>query len=155
MPSILSVMQTLTDCYLETRTTPSPFFARSLPFPFLSFSLAPSGIIMPQNALGLIALPSVFALISFLAYGPQLLFRHIEPYILEQTQALVFNALVCCVWITYARTCFTDPGWVPSAWAVHHPASEQPLPSKRTPGWCRKCEAFKPPRAHHCKICQR
>lgn len=120
---------------------------------FLCYFLLP--LLMSRSALGSLALPGVFALISYLAYGSQILFRHIEPHALEQKQAFIFNALVACIWITYARACFTNPGWVPPAWNSNHSASEQSPPSKKTLRWCRKCEALKPPRAHHCKICQR
>lgn len=124
-------------------------------YPRLLSLLLSSPLLMSQSALGSLALPGVFALISYLAYGSQFLFRHIEPHALEQKQAFIFNALVACVWITYARACFTNPGWVPPAWNSNHSASEQSPPSKKTLRWCRKCEALKPPRAHHCKICQR
>lgn len=97
----------------------------------------------------------VVALIVFLAYGSQILFHHIEPYILERKQAFIFNTLVGCIWITYTRACFTNPGWIPPTWHRDNSAFEQSPPSKKTLRWCRKCDALKPPRAHHCKICQR
>lgn len=129
----------------------SPNFPSSLHFTLLSTS----ALLMPQNTLGNLALLAVVALIAFLAYGPQVLFHHIEPYALKQEQAFIFNALVGCAWITYIRACFTNPGWVPPAWNLGPSASEQSRLSKKTPRWCRKCEALKPPRAHHCKLCQR
>ena len=129
-------------------------FPKILCLTFISES-ALSGVIMHQIASNSLALLGVVALISFLAYGPQILFQYIEPHALEQKQAIIFNALVCCTWISYTRTCFTNPGWVPHAWNLDHLASEQSLPSKRTPRWCRKCETIKPPRAHHCKNCKR
>ena len=116
---------------------------------------APSDVIMHQIASRRLPLLSVVTLISFLAYGPQILFQHIEPHALERKQAIIFNVLVCCIWISYARTCFTNPGWIPHALSLDHSASGQSLPSKRTPRWCRRCEAMKPPRAHHCKTCRR
>ena len=122
---------------------------------FISDSEIIPSVTMHQNASRCLALLSVIALISFLAYGPQILFQYIEPHALDQKQAIIFNALVFCIWISYIRTCFTNPGWVPHAWSLDHSASGQSLPSKRTPRWCRKCEAIKPPRAHHCKNCRR
>lgn len=112
---------------------------------------------MPQNASGYLALTGVVALISFLAYGSQFLFRYVEPHALQQKQAFIFNALVACIWITYTRASFTNPGWVPRALNLDHSASRHSPPLKKVPRWrwCRKCEALKPPRAHHCKICQR
>ena len=147
-------MHALTACYTYeyeyNRHENNNFF--SLP---LHSHLRPLELIMTQSASVRLALPSVVVLILFLAYGSQILFRYIEPYALEQKQALIFNALVCCIWITYIRTCFTNPGWVPNSWSLDRPPSEQSVPLKRTARWCRKCEAFKPPRSHHCKNCRR
>ncbi|KAM0799110.1 palmitoyltransferase with autoacylation activity Pfa4 [Usnea florida] len=110
---------------------------------------------MRQNSLGDLALPAVVALISFLAYGPQLLFRHMEPYALERRQTVIFNVLVACIWTTYAQASFTNPGWVTPVLS-QDPSTSEHLPlSRRVSRWCRKCEASKPPRAHHCKVCQR
>ena len=129
-------------------------FPVSLPFGSHCCLLS-SVLLMPQKALGSLAFPCVLSLISFLAYGPQFLFCHIEPYALAQKQAFIFNVLVGCIWITYTRACFTDPGSVPPAWTPDRSVSGQSSSSEKTSRWCRKCEALKPPRAHHCKICRR
>ena len=129
--------------------------AETYAFPSLLFRLISSVVLMPQYSFGDLALPGVVSLISFLAYGSQVLFRHIEPYALAHKQAFIFNTLVGCVWITYTRACFTDPGSVPPDWNLGHSASRQSPSFQKTSRWCRKCEALKPPRAHHCKICQR
>lgn len=110
---------------------------------------------MPHDALRSLALLGVVALITFLAYGPQILFHHIEPYALEQKQAITFNVLVGCILITYTRACVTNPGWVPPSRKPDHSASNQSTLSKNKLRWCKKCEALKPPRAHHCRTCQR
>ena len=102
-----------------------------------------------------LAFPGVIILIAFLAYGPQLLFRSLEPHALELRQWVIFNSLVICIWITYGRACFTNPGSVPSEWALDTNVSSDPEVRRKKHRWCRKCEAFKPRRAHHCKICQR
>ena len=126
-----------------------------LPFLYYSFSFISSAVLMLQNSIGDLALPAVVALISFLAYGPQVLFRHIEPYALGKRQTVIFNVLVACLWITYAQASFTNPGWVSPVLSQDHSTSEYSQSSKRVSRWCRKCEALKPPRAHHCKVCQR
>ena len=110
-----------------------------------------------MNGLARFAPLVVSVLISFLAYGSQVLFIYIEPYTLERQQALLFNALLTCLWICYARACLTDPGHVPDDWfpVVEKGGDERPehvLPKSR---WCKKCKKAKPPRAHHCKTCQR
>ena len=99
-----------------------------------------------------LALPAVAGLIALLSYGPQLLFKSIEPSPLGPRESFVFNACVTCVWICYARACFTDPGRVPSGWKPEDSNQLIHAPRQR---WCRKCETFKPPRAHHCKTCRR
>lgn len=156
-PRIPAFLHTL--IALEYTREPSVFSNPSYPATRLLFIhncfLLSSAVLMPQNALGSLAFPGVVALISFLAYGSQILFRHIEPYALEQKQVFIFNALVGCIWITYTQACFTNPGWTPPAQNLYHSNSEQSPSSNKTPRWCRKCKALKPPRAHHCKICQR
>lgn len=102
-----------------------------------------------------LAVPGVLALVSFLAFTSQLLFLHIEPHPLYSQQALGFNALIVCLLVSYARACTTSPGYVPQQWSQQTAVVfENPsnIPSKKR--WCRKCENYKPPRAHHCKVCQ-
>lgn len=109
---------------------------------------------MTSSWLNRLALPAVVCLIAFLSYGSQILFIYIEPGPLRQRQAFLFNAGVVSSWICYLRACFTDPGRVPSDWKPDAVVADQ-QELARKPRWCRKCDAFKPPRAHHCKTCQR
>ena len=108
---------------------------------------------MAQTALGWLTIPAVVALILFLSYGSQILFFFIEPSPLDFQEALTFNILVACVWITYARACLTNVGWVPAGWSPEQAPAKTNDTSPRRKRWCRKCQAAKPPRAHHCKIC--
>lgn len=89
-------------------------------------------------------------LISFLAFTSQLQFRLVQPGPLSHQTTGIFNSLIAALLISYWRACRTDPGHVPPGWTPAEDASSGV--SKR---WCRKCEAFKPPRAHHCKECKR
>ena len=107
-----------------------------------------------------LAPPSVTALIAFLAYGSQYFFRYTEPQSLEWSQAFIFNALVACIWTCYLRACCTDPGRVPPGWIpgdlkVDGVSPQQNEHNENRQRWCKRCEALKPPRAHHCKTCQR
>lgn len=110
-------------------------------------------------SLAQLALAGVVSLIAFLGYGPQYLFHHIEPSALDQKQSIVFNFLLFCTWVCYARACFTDPGHVPQDWENHgflDQDSDLDMANQyNQTRWCRKCENRKPPRAHHCKNCQR
>ena len=102
---------------------------------------------------------AVSLLISGLAYGSQVLFVYMEPYALDAQQTWIFNLLVLCIWICYVRACVTNAGHVPPGRVPELPegvslekgGDEVTLRGR----WCRRCKAFKPPRAHHCKTCQR
>ncbi|PYH91325.1 zf-DHHC-domain-containing protein [Aspergillus ellipticus CBS 707.79] len=102
-----------------------------------------------------LATPSVCLLISVLAYGSQYFFLHFEPAPLRNSELWRINIFALCIWICYYRTCTVDPGRIPKDWK---PLNSKQLEADRASGrqrWCRKCEAFKPPRAHHCRNCQR
>ncbi|KAK4952385.1 Palmitoyltransferase [Elasticomyces elasticus] len=97
-------------------------------------------------------------IISSLAYPSQWLFYYIEPGPLRKGDAYIFNLLVASALFCYYRACFTDPGSIPSDWqnivrlnGSVSDAAQLPLQQR----WCRKCEMYKPPRAHHCKTCKR
>ena len=79
--------------------------------------------------------------------------HHVESNAVQPRQALIFNVLVGCTWITYLRACFTSPGHVPAGWSIAGSPSNATTTGRSK--WCKKCEAFKPQRAHHCKICKR
>ncbi len=110
-------------------------------------------------SLAQLALTGVISLIAFLGYGPQYLFHYTQPGPLHQGQSLIFNALLLCTWCCYARACFTDPGHVPRNWEsdgfIDQGAGREGASQHGGTRWCRKCENQKPPRAHHCKVCER
>jgi len=108
---------------------------------------------MELPSLNALAIPAVLCLISFLAFSSQYLFISIDPRPLSSKEYLVFNLLISCLLISYFQAIRTDPGHVPSAWG----SEESDLTSVVKPRqrWCRKCNAYKPPRAHHCKVCGR
>ncbi|KAH0721676.1 hypothetical protein KY290_006681 [Solanum tuberosum] len=72
----------------------------------------------------------------------------------------VFFTVVAAMCISnYALAIYTDPGQVPSSFV---PDVEDPdnivHEIKRKGGdlrYCQKCSLYKPPRAHHCRICNR
>ncbi|KAE9967485.1 hypothetical protein EG328_008175 [Venturia inaequalis] len=99
-----------------------------------------------------LAVPGVLCLISFLSFSSQYLFYHIDPEPLTREETITFNLLIAALLISYARCVLTDPGHIPHDWALN---SDKPSVAGVKPRWCRKCEAVKPPRAHHCKICKR
>lgn len=107
-----------------------------------------------------IAVPFVALLISFLSYSSQVLFYYIEPGPLSQKQALWFNIFVAGIWWCYERAITADPGrkgWVDKVAPVReaNEADGSVLTFDRKLRWCKKCDAVKPPRAHHCRKCGR
>lgn len=115
-----------------------------------------------------LAVPAVSILIFFLVCTPQYFFAHFEPAPLETEEFLWGNGLAVVVVICYWRACCVDPGQIPHDWKQKETANVkgeglhddddddyddvQKIGRQR---WCRRCEALKPPRAHHCKTCGR
>ncbi|KAE8711031.1 putative protein S-acyltransferase 16 [Hibiscus syriacus] len=72
--------------------------------------------------------------------------------------ALVYTGIsVMCVF-NYAVAILADPGWVPSAYMPDIEDSKVSIHEIKRKGgdlrYCQKCSHFKPPRAHHCRICK-
>ncbi|KAL4883811.1 DHHC palmitoyltransferase-domain-containing protein [Aspergillus karnatakaensis] len=102
-----------------------------------------------------LAISSVCTLIAFLAYTSQYFFLHFEEAPLTKDEVWKINVFATCIWICYYRACSVDPGHIPKGWM---PSDRKQLEADQASGrqrWCRRCEAFKPPRAHHCKTCRR
>ena len=110
-----------------------------------------------------LAIPAVSILILFLAYTSQYLFYYIEPGPLSKNQAIWFNIVVLATWVCYDRACTVDPGpkgWIKksgldSCGSEDEDEVDGELKLKTRMRWCKKCEAVKPPRAHHCRQCGR
>ena len=114
----------------------------------------------PFTSLEDLAIPGVSILILFLAYTSQYLFYYIEPGPLTKTEAIWFNIFVLGIWWCYDRACFVEAG--PKGWVgkvirdegeSDDEAEDRVL--KKGMRWCKKCDAVKPPRAHHCRKCGR
>ncbi|KAF2456870.1 Palmitoyltransferase [Lineolata rhizophorae] len=108
------------------------------------------------------AVPAVLSLISFLSFSSQYLILQLDPGPLDYRQTLIFNSLIACLLISYARACVTDPGRIPEDWLDQFVSNgesksdeSRQRASKLRRRWCSKCNIYKPPRAHHCKSCQR
>lgn len=120
-------------------------------------------------------------LIAFIAYSsqffillPLLEWDVFSPHAVRLL--LPFNLLVGMVFWTYYLCVTTDPGGIPKGWVrpfLARPrlkadifAQEPPPQAEDTtavevkkltggPRYCRNCRAYKPPRTHHCRQCQR
>ncbi|KAI7900666.1 DHHC palmitoyltransferase-domain-containing protein [Cokeromyces recurvatus] len=66
------------------------------------------------------------------------------------------NILLISIYINYYLACTTNPGNIPEGWEPPSSVLEDDrvLPvGFQGPRFCKKCEKYKPPRAHHCKQC--
>ncbi|ORY19399.1 DHHC palmitoyltransferase-domain-containing protein [Clohesyomyces aquaticus] len=105
--------------------------------------------------LSALAVPSVYGLISFLAYSSQWLLLYLDPEPISKKQLIRFNVLLVCLLITYTRAVIVDPGRIPRSPEKEEDNIDGKDSGKGRKRWCRKCKATKPPRSHHCKECKR
>jgi palmitoyltransferase len=115
-----------------------------------------------MSALSRFAVPFVYSLIFVLGYPSQWLLMHLDPGPLTRNELITANITLILIWITYTKSVYVDPGKIPTNWAEKELGDEKSVISERerdavakSRKWCRKCEAPKPPRAHHCKECKR
>jgi palmitoyltransferase len=105
-----------------------------------------------------LAVPSVYTLIFFLGYPSQWLLMRLEPRSLTKNELIYANIILPLILLTYTKSVFVDPGTIPKDWAERLDAGESDEKRElkaKSRKWCRKCDAAKPPRAHHCKACKR
>jgi len=74
--------------------------------------------------------------------------------------AAIFNIFLFLLAYSHIKASFCDPGIVPLPYAkldFSDIKKEKSKGKKKDNEWgvCSKCEAYKPPRAHHCRICNR
>uniref|UniRef100_A0A0X3PJE2 Palmitoyltransferase n=1 Tax=Schistocephalus solidus TaxID=70667 RepID=A0A0X3PJE2_SCHSO len=71
--------------------------------------------------------------------------------------AVYYNLIVFLLTLAHLRAVLTDPGIVPLPNRSHIPRDLQTLKRNYPGGWtvCRKCPTIRPPRAHHCSVCNR
>lgn len=115
-----------------------------------------------MSTLSQLAVPFVYGLIFFLGYPSQWMLLHLEPGPLTKNELIASNVILVLIWITYTKSVFVDPGTIPKDWAEKEFGNEKVGVSMeereamaKSRKWCRKCDAAKPPRAHHCKECKR
>ncbi|KAL5709549.1 protein S-acyltransferase [Ranunculus cassubicifolius] len=113
---------------------------------------------------GAISLPIivVIATIGFIYYAT--IFVFIDHWLgLKTSQGLMnvaiftFMAIMCLV--TYVIAIRKDPGMVPDSFVPDIEDEENPIHEIKRKGgdlrFCQKCSHYKPPRAHHCRVCKR
>ncbi|VDM51597.1 unnamed protein product [Angiostrongylus costaricensis] len=72
----------------------------------------------------------------------------------------LFNTLIFMTLFSHGRTMFTDPGIVPilkNKYVYTELISHLFYKIRAYTHWtmCTRCESFRPPRAHHCRVCRR
>ncbi len=73
---------------------------------------------------------------------------------------LLFNVVVFLLLMSHSRAVFSDPGLVPLPqhrvdFSDAHAAAKEQQQHQEDWSICTRCEMYRPPRAHHCRICQR
>ncbi|KAG6404618.1 hypothetical protein SASPL_136869 [Salvia splendens] len=105
---------------------------------------------------------SVITLVGFVYY--MTVFVFIEDWIGLQSSAgflnsLIFTALASLCVFSFLVCVLADPGGVPSGFlpdVEESYASDQEIKRNGVvPRKCDKCSSYKPPRAHHCRVCRR
>ncbi|CAI0427222.1 unnamed protein product [Linum tenue] len=73
--------------------------------------------------------------------------------------AVVFTAVAVMCIFNYSAAIITDPGRVPSTYLPDIEDADNPIHEIKRKGgdlrYCQKCSHYKPPRAHHCRVCKR
>ncbi|XVE76388.1 hypothetical protein DITRI_Ditri12bG0168600 [Diplodiscus trichospermus] len=73
--------------------------------------------------------------------------------------AFVFTGVAVLCVLNYGFAIFADPGRVPFSFMPDIEDSGVPIHEIKRKGgdlrYCQKCSHFKPPRAHHCRVCKR
>ncbi|XP_048446783.1 probable protein S-acyltransferase 15 isoform X3 [Pyrus x bretschneideri] len=69
--------------------------------------------------------------------------------------ALVFIFLASLCLFSFFGCVLTDPGHVPASYVPDVEDSAVSDQESKKSGHCDKCSTYKPPRAHHCRVCRR
>eukprot|EP00268_Persea_americana_P017731 TRINITY_DN1858_c0_g1_i1.p1 TRINITY_DN1858_c0_g1~~TRINITY_DN1858_c0_g1_i1.p1 ORF type:complete len:283 (-),score=23.48 TRINITY_DN1858_c0_g1_i1:465-1313(-) len=73
--------------------------------------------------------------------------------------ASFFSILALMSVVTYTIAIVRDPGHVPSSYVPDVEDSDSPIHEIKRKGgdlrYCQKCSHYKPPRAHHCRVCRK
>ena len=87
----------------------------------------------------------------FIMYSALTIALLAESNHLSHFLAYVYITICCLALASHAKTMFSDPGAVPLCAVPIDAAARR----GETHAMCRHCMSFKPPNAHHCRICNR
>ncbi|KAJ9510849.1 hypothetical protein QJQ45_027741 [Haematococcus lacustris] len=142
-------------------------------FQYCSKAFGVLGHLMVMMVLGLVLL-SWYAVV-FATYGPYLLSGSSLQAVGAGLVCCIFTALLVLLCWCYLAAVATDPGKVPAGW---HPFLDEhrrlclyamqqarlelermqfadysfDRRDPRRPRWCKRCQCWKPERAHHCSV---
>nr|XP_002126411.1 palmitoyltransferase ZDHHC3 isoform X1 [Ciona intestinalis] len=104
---------------------------------------------------------------ALVAYADYVIIQHVilttlTGSIWGAVHCVLFNTIIFGVLYSHARTVFSDPGIVPLPimgldFSDLHVQGKGHMDQSNGEDWtvCQRCETYRPPRAHHCKICRR
>ena len=110
-----------------------------------------------------VTIPVTGVLLSFAFIWATVLGRVVRPWLDGSASglahSLVLSGLAASALCAYLLSVLRSPGYVPDEWQQERSAElGRVVEIKRSSGTrrkCTKCLRFKPPRAHHCRICCR
>ncbi|XP_065562645.1 palmitoyltransferase ZDHHC3-like isoform X1 [Artemia franciscana] len=117
---------------------------------------------LKHDPCGLICLCFTYLAVAYADYAVVrwILIEMIGNSIWTSIHAVSFNSLIFLLLFAHWRAVFTDPGTVPFParkldFSDLHSGNR--ASSEQKEGWtvCLKCEIYRPPRAHHCRTCNR
>lgn len=88
--------------------------------------------------------------VVFITWGPLLFHSFLAFSII-----LLFHILLILLTWSYFMVVLNDPGSVPPNWTPHQDNLPDSDLEAAATGYCARCLNGKPPRCHHCSICQR
>ncbi|KAK6875803.1 Palmitoyltransferase PFA4 [Candida tropicalis] len=94
---------------------------------------------LPWPILGVV-IPCI--IIATLAYGSH---YFILQHHLSVREQWIYEFYATMIWVSYAFAIFTNPGKPPLKYT--------PKTKEEWSRFCKKCNNYKPPRAHHCRTC--
>ncbi|KAI8342988.1 DHHC palmitoyltransferase-domain-containing protein, partial [Chlamydoabsidia padenii] len=107
---------------------------------------------------GQVIVTAVTLLISTIAYSSQyfIFIPGLQDSTLSTIQVLApFNIFVLLIFYNYYLAVTTDPGKVPPQWEPPSFVLNTSDTTTTPPRFCKTCQVYKPPRAHHCRYCHR
>ena len=132
----------------------------------LIYSLSLKMVVFRKDPCGIVCLAMTYGAVFYADY---VVINWIVLQVMPESywglfHILAFNTVVLMLFSSHARAVFSDPGIVPLPqnrmdFSDFHDEAGEPLTQNQPPDedWtiCTRCEMYRPPRAHHCRICRR